>query len=213
MSIIYALIAKNEDQVLCEFTEYKGNFEQISRAILRKIKKNSNGSLVYDDSYNFTYINLDQLTYLCMSDVKYPNEFAYKFLEEIKTKFLSKFTTKQVEDALAYSLNADFKDTISERMDYYNNEAEKSTETIQKLKDSIIDTKGVLLNSQELLGQRGEKVNLIVQKADLLRMETNSYLENAQKLKKYVMWRKIKIWSIIIATCIIIALVLFFIFK
>ena len=98
-------------------------------------------------------------------------------------------------------------------MDYYNNEAEKSTETIQKLKDSIIDTKGVLLNSQELLGQRGEKVNLIVQKADLLRMETNSYLENAQKLKKYVMWRKIKIWSIIIATCIIIALVLFFIFK
>ena len=148
-----------------------------------------------------------------MSDVKYPNEFAYKFLEEIKTKFLSKFTTKQVEDALAYSLNADFKDTISERMDYYNNEAEKSTETIQKLKDSIIDTKGVLLNSQELLGQRGEKVNLIVQKADLLRMETNSYLENAQKLKKYVMWRKIKIWSIIIAICIIIALVLFFIFK
>ena len=39
MSIIYALVAKNDDQVLCEYTEYKGNFEQISRTILRKIQK------------------------------------------------------------------------------------------------------------------------------------------------------------------------------
>ena len=39
MSIIYALVAKNDDQVLCEYTEYKGNFEQISRTILRKKKK------------------------------------------------------------------------------------------------------------------------------------------------------------------------------
>ena len=54
MSIIYAMIAKNDDQVLCEFTEYKGNFEQISRTILRKIQKNSRGALTYDESYNFT---------------------------------------------------------------------------------------------------------------------------------------------------------------
>ena len=58
MSIIYGLIAKNDDQVLCEYTEYKGNFEQISRMILRKIQKNSRRALIYDESYNFTYINV-----------------------------------------------------------------------------------------------------------------------------------------------------------
>ena len=63
MSIIYALVAKNHDQVLCEYTEYKGNFEQISRTILRKIQKNSRGVLTYDESYNFSYINY--YSYLC----------------------------------------------------------------------------------------------------------------------------------------------------
>ena len=61
MLIIYALIAKNDDQVLCEYTEYKGNFEQISRTILRKKQKNSRGVLTYEESYIFTYINENNL--------------------------------------------------------------------------------------------------------------------------------------------------------
>ena len=85
MSIIYALVAKNHDQVLCEYTEYKGNFEQISRTILRKIQKNSRGVLTYDESYNFSYINENNLTYLSMSDAKYPNEFIFSYLEDIQS--------------------------------------------------------------------------------------------------------------------------------
>lgn len=78
MSIIYALIAKNDDQVLCEYTEYKGNFEQISRMILRKIQKNSRRALIYDESYNFTYINENNITYLSMSDAKFPNDYVIR---------------------------------------------------------------------------------------------------------------------------------------
>ncbi len=48
MSILYALIAKASDVVLCEHTEYAGNFQQISRVLLRKIKKNTNFSIEYD---------------------------------------------------------------------------------------------------------------------------------------------------------------------
>ena len=48
MSIIYALIARSSDVVLCEHTEYAGNFQQISRILLRKIKKGSKYSIEYD---------------------------------------------------------------------------------------------------------------------------------------------------------------------
>ncbi len=48
MSILYALIAKSGDVVLCEHTEYAGNFQQISRVLLRKIKKSSKFSIEYD---------------------------------------------------------------------------------------------------------------------------------------------------------------------
>jgi hypothetical protein len=48
MSIIYAFIAKKTDVVLCEHTEFTGNFQSISRVILRKLKKNSKYSIEYD---------------------------------------------------------------------------------------------------------------------------------------------------------------------
>ena len=41
MSFIYSLISKG-DSVLCEYTDFKGNFQQITRIILQKgIKQNS----------------------------------------------------------------------------------------------------------------------------------------------------------------------------
>jgi hypothetical protein len=48
MSIIYALIARSSEVVLCEHTEYAGNFQQISRILLRKIKKGTKYSIEYD---------------------------------------------------------------------------------------------------------------------------------------------------------------------
>lgn len=48
MSILYALIAKEPDVVLCEYTDYSGNFQQITRIILRKIKKESKYTIDYD---------------------------------------------------------------------------------------------------------------------------------------------------------------------
>jgi hypothetical protein len=48
MSIIYALIARSSDVVLCEHTDYAGNFQQITRVLMRKIKKNMKYSIVYD---------------------------------------------------------------------------------------------------------------------------------------------------------------------
>ena len=164
MSIIYALVAKNDDQVLCEYTEYKGNFEQISRTILRKIQKNSRGGLTYDESYNLSYINENNLTYLSMSDAKYPNEFIFSYLEDIQSKFKEKYTQTQIDEALSYSFNTEFKDVLKGKLEYYNSKAEKSKDSINKLKESIVETKGVLLNSQDILGQRGDKVNLIYRK-------------------------------------------------
>jgi hypothetical protein len=48
MPIFYSLISKTSDVVLCEHAEYQGNFQQISRVLLRKLKKNSKYSIEYD---------------------------------------------------------------------------------------------------------------------------------------------------------------------
>ena len=48
MSILYALISKDQDVVLTEYTEYSGNFQQITRALLRKVHTNTKYTIEYD---------------------------------------------------------------------------------------------------------------------------------------------------------------------
>lgn len=38
MSIQYALIAKNRDTILAEYTEFSGNFQQLVRQLMAKLK-------------------------------------------------------------------------------------------------------------------------------------------------------------------------------
>lgn len=48
MMIIYTCIAKNRKSVLCEYTEFNGNFQQVSTRILDKVDIDDNFSLEYD---------------------------------------------------------------------------------------------------------------------------------------------------------------------
>ena len=48
MSLIYALIAKNKNIVLSEYTDYNGNFQQITREILENLNpENKTGVINY----------------------------------------------------------------------------------------------------------------------------------------------------------------------
>lgn len=49
MSIVYTLICKGTDKVLCEYTEYQGNFEQVSRSLLKKVQTDSRATFSYAD--------------------------------------------------------------------------------------------------------------------------------------------------------------------
>lgn len=49
MSFIYTLIAKANKIILTDYTEYSGNFQQISLIILNKVHKNKKCSLEYNE--------------------------------------------------------------------------------------------------------------------------------------------------------------------
>ena len=49
VKIIYTLIARSSKIVLCDFTEFSGNFQQISLVLLGKIKKNSKCEVEYNE--------------------------------------------------------------------------------------------------------------------------------------------------------------------
>lgn len=68
MSMIYVLISKEISNVLCEYTDFKGNFEQISRSLLKKVKANKRATFSYEESLipylDTTFITLIRMTLL-----------------------------------------------------------------------------------------------------------------------------------------------------
>jgi hypothetical protein len=109
MSIIYALIARSSDVVLSEYTEFSGNFQQISRIIMRKMKKNSKYTLSYD-KHKFHYHNDKDITYLMMSD-NIEDDVAFSFLSDVRKKFMQTYNYDSVVDFHAYQLN-EFNDQL-----------------------------------------------------------------------------------------------------
>ena len=67
MTIFYALVSKQNNIVLAEFTEYSGNFQQYTVQLMKRIESNSKRTFELEE-YFFHYINEDGITVMCMSD-------------------------------------------------------------------------------------------------------------------------------------------------
>jgi hypothetical protein len=105
MSIIYSLVAKGNDAVLSEYTEFVGNFQQISRILMMKTrKKNVKFSIPYD-SYKFYYHNEENLTYLCMTDNNMADETAFAFLLDVRNIFFKFYDPEKLSNLISYQLN------------------------------------------------------------------------------------------------------------
>ena len=185
MAIIhYLLVARKNSKVLCDYTGESGNVPQISIKILKLVKPNHKTAITYDDRYCFYYINDSNITVMCMCDKAYPIESAFELLKDVMLIFLEKFSNEQIENAYSYSLNKEFQPIIRQKLNYYNKNLDlKRNATLNKLKENLLETKNVLIETTETLNERGERINLIMKKAETLKGDSKVYFDNAKKIK------------------------------
>jgi hypothetical protein len=100
MSIILSLIAKFPDVVLSEYSDFTGNFHQITRVILQKLKPDCKYLFEYG-KYKYYYINENKITYLCLCD-GIPDYTAFAFLGDVKKKVLQEY---EIEKILSFKAN------------------------------------------------------------------------------------------------------------
>jgi hypothetical protein len=96
--------------VLSEHTEFAGNFQQISRILMRKMLKNGKSSINYD-KYKFHYLFENNIAYLSLSDNTVKDEIVFAFLSEVRKNFLSTYTMAEIQEFHAYQLN-DFNEVL-----------------------------------------------------------------------------------------------------
>lgn len=117
MSIILSLIAKFPDIVLCEYSEFSGNFHQITRVVLQKLKPNCKYLFEYG-KYKYYYINENKITYLCLCDGM-SDDAAFAFLGDLKKKLLQDYEIEKILSLNANQLKS-FTDELKNLMVYFH---------------------------------------------------------------------------------------------
>jgi len=118
---------------------------------------------------------------MCLCEADYPKETAFIFLEDICDKFSEKFSTQEVERELAHSeLFSKFSPVLKDRMIYFNKNPD-ANDNLRELKKGVIDYRDNVIKANDILIERGEKITLVVKKADSLRQESGSYYSSVSK--------------------------------
>eukprot|EP00531_Pseudo-nitzschia_arenysensis_P011076 CAMPEP_0116131120 /NCGR_PEP_ID=MMETSP0329-20121206/8837_1 /TAXON_ID=697910 /ORGANISM="Pseudo-nitzschia arenysensis, Strain B593" /LENGTH=225 /DNA_ID=CAMNT_0003625531 /DNA_START=173 /DNA_END=850 /DNA_ORIENTATION=- len=199
MTIIYALVSRQQT-VLAEntSTNASGNFPTVTRVLLEKIPQQDEKMTLVHDDYVFHYIVENGICYMCMSDEKNKHRIPFAFLEDTKDRFLAQFGLENATQAIAFSMNEDFKGTIAERMEYFNSEeADRAIDNIGNVKNQIEEVKENMVQNIERVLERGERIELLVDRADELTQQAFRFESSGRSLRRHMYWRQIRCRAII----------------
>jgi vesicle-associated membrane protein 7 len=103
MSIYYVLVAKRTDMILVDYTEYSGNFQQITIDLMKRIEPESRRTFELSE-YLFHYINEDSLTILCMTSKEIQKKLAFAFLADVRKRLFDFYSPHELQNAKAFGL-------------------------------------------------------------------------------------------------------------
>ncbi len=86
---------------------------------------------------------------------------------------------------IAFEVNSDFGKILENRMRHYNTSGGGTISAVQSKLDA---------NIEQIL-ERGEKLELLVDKTDQLQTQAFQFQKTSRKLKNAMYWRKVKIYA------------------
>ena len=154
-SIIYNLISRGSKTVLCDFSHYTGNFQQVTIKILEFVKKGRKGKIFYDNNSIFYYEEKSDIIYLTLVQGdfnKIKDEHFFSLLIDIENSFKERYTLREIFQSYAYQLK-DFSRLIQPIVNFYEDKVNyikqgclnnEENQRVEILKEDIND----LINKQ-----------------------------------------------------------------
>mmetsp|Transcript_25200 Transcript_25200/g.47622 ORF Transcript_25200/g.47622 Transcript_25200/m.47622 type:complete len:219 (+) Transcript_25200:151-807(+) len=189
MPIHYTLTARGST-VLAEYScSPESNAGTIARRILEKL-----ASVDIRVSYSlegqlFHVLVSDGITYLCMADDAFGRRVPFAFLEEVRRRFTTTYAGGATT-ALAYAYNTEFSRVLHQQMEYFSNNP--NADGIERVKDQIEEVKRGVVDNVDKMLQRGEKIDVLVDKADNLNTDAFRFKRQTTHLKNTLWWRNVQ---------------------
>jgi vesicle-associated membrane protein 7 len=151
----------------------------------------------YTQQYSFRWLGKtveDGICFLCMSDELNKHRIPYAFLNDIQDNFYAKYGRELAQRAIAFSMNEEFSLIIKSRMEYYNMGGTANNDSIGRVQGQIDQVKDVMVQNIEKVLERGEKIELLVDKTDKLNQQAFKFQKNSRTLRRTLWWKKVRSW-------------------
>ncbi|EDV38100.1 uncharacterized protein Dana_GF11075 [Drosophila ananassae] len=193
MPILYSVISRGTTP-LAKFADCVGNFGEVTEHIIERIDlRNSKTTYTHGD-YLIHYTCENKLVYMCITDNEFDRSRSFLFLADIKHRFIQTYGL-QVATAIAYAMNTEFSKVLAQQMVYFSSSRE--VDTISRAHGQIEELKDIMIKNIDSLRDRGEKLELLVNKTENLSNNSVAFRKASRNLARQMFWKNIRIYVVV----------------
>jgi len=205
-SLIYSFVARGS-VVLAEYTAFTGNFSTIAVQCLQKLPPNNNKFTYTCDAHTFNYLVEDGFAFMVVADESIGRQLPFAFLERVREDFKRRHGGGKADTAVAHSLDRDFGPKLKEHMQYCVDHPEEMNK-LAKVKAQVNEVKGVMMENIEKVLDRGEKIELLVDKTENLRYQADNFQKQGKQLRRRLWMQNMKVKLVVLGIIILLILII-----
>merc|ERR1712217_778907 len=118
-----------------------------------------------------------------------------------------RYTDQQVQGAIAYGMNSEFRGTLQELMEKHNSPEADGVASMMGKVQNINDN---LMESIDKILERQEKIELLVNRSQALSQSSSSFRREAVRLRRVVWWRNARTMAILISLGVLAIMIIVF---
>ena len=162
-------------------------------------------------------------TYLVVADDACGRQLPFQFLEKVKGIFSQKFAGSVGENANAHSLDRTFGPTLKKEMEETmaleqlsggggaQNGAVGNTK-VASVQQQVSEVKEIMMDNIEKVLDRGEKIEVLVDKTEALRFQADNFHKQGRALRNRMWWNNLKMKLILLVFVIGVGIIIFCVF-
>ncbi|KAG2502181.1 hypothetical protein HYH03_000668 [Edaphochlamys debaryana] len=192
--ILFALVARGQ-VVLAEHSSVTGNVNVVAVRILEKLPQEDTRVSYTQERHMFHVMVADGITYMAVAEEAFGRRIPFAFLDDIKTRFTATYGAG-AKEAVAYEYNTEFSRVLAERAAFFS---DPSADTISRVKGELQEVKHIMIENIEKVLERGERLDLLVDKTEGLQQVSLAFRREARRLKHTLWWQNIRLWLMVCA--------------
>mmetsp|Transcript_29883 Transcript_29883/g.57412 ORF Transcript_29883/g.57412 Transcript_29883/m.57412 type:complete len:222 (-) Transcript_29883:364-1029(-) len=202
-SLIYSFVARGTT-ILVEYTAFSGNFATLAIQCLQKCPQANNSKFTYTcDRHTFNFLVADGFTFLCVAEEAAGRQLPFAFLNRIRDDFVAKHAP-EAAGALTNGLDASFGPALKEHMSYCDANPQELCKVLAVQKQ-VEEVKSVMMENIEKVLDRGDRIELLVDKTEELRFQADNFYKTGRSLRRRMWWNnmKMKLAIAVLIFCIV----------